>query len=197
VKIILVALSTLTILLACNLTTQQPAANIDTSPTAAPIQSTDEPISADLPETYTDNLLGFSVNYPAGWRADPNPGNHVMLFSYPEDSPITSPGSDGVPDTVTKIDFLVGHTGDPRTLEQEIADMEANSNGPGGRLMSYEAITLPSGISGYRIVVTGGRAGDTQVVTYLLQLGERKMYVTAYGNTAPFEHVVNTLRYTN
>lgn len=198
-KMIFAGFSLLLTVLACNLTTQQattPA--FATLPAAAPVQPTDNlpalEIPADLPETYTDELVGFSLNYPAGWRADPNPGNHVMLFSYPADAPIASPGSEGVPDTVTKIDFLVAPPNDHRSLEQEIADMQTQSDGPGGRIVTYDAVTLPSGIRGYRIIFTGGMAGDSQVVSYILQLGERKMYVTAYGDTSPLESVVSTLR---
>lgn len=183
-------LTCLFIVTGCNLSSL-PAAP-QTQPTA--ISPTSEPAADLLTEEYADEQAGFALNYPAGWRVEPRPGEHVMLFSYPANHPLAVGGTEGVPPNLTKLDVILAHPGDPRSIEQEIADYEANPNGPGGQLIARETVTLPSGISGYKLTFTGGMAGDAEIFSYLLRFGERKLYATAYGDTTLLDVIVATLR---
>ena len=185
----LLILPLLAFLGACNLAGQSAPA-----PTTELSTPTPEPASApaSLPQTHVDDVLGFAVDYPEGWWTDGQAGTLLQIFSAgytPSEG-----GRMGFPDDHTKIEFIPGHPGDSRSIEQRIADMRAEPDGPGGSIVSEAQITLQSGLTAHRLTMTGGMGGDTMRPVLLVVINGRILQVAGYGETSRFDEIVRTLR---
>ncbi len=184
--LILLVLATLS---ACNMgASSDGAANMN--PTAG--NSSLAPPLADLTETYTDSELGFAVDYPAGWRVEAQPGVLLQIFSPlpPDHTPQPRSQGEGFPADQTKLEFIPHHPGDARSIEQVVADMQANRETPSGAVASAQQITLPDGISGWRVAMESG------VVSLILDVNGRILYASGYGDLSRFDEVMNTVRLT-
>ncbi len=172
---------------ACNMNASSDG-TANTNPTAEN-SSLAQPL-ADLTETYTDSVLGFAVDYPAGWRVEARPGELIQIFSPvpPDYTPPPRSQGEGFPADQTKFEFIPQHPGDPRSIEQVVADMQANQDTPSGAVASAQQITLPGGISGWRVEMESG------IVSLILDVNGRILYASGYGDVSRFDEVMNTLR---
>ena len=71
---------------------------------------------------------------------------------------------------------------------------QANQQGPGGRLDSYERFTINGSIPALKAYFKGGMAGD--VMTIVADINGRLLHITAYGDTTRLMDIVSTLQRT-
>jgi hypothetical protein len=148
----------------------------------------------DLTQTHIDMVLGMAFDYPSGWFIEGRPGELIQLYS----ERVNQLGdSQGYPPDATKIEFIVGSE---RDVYQTIGDylnfhrQPEHQNGPGGRMISEELVTLPSGFPAAKVSFTGGMAGDTIIPSMVVEVRGRLVHVTCYGDTSRFDEIIATLR---
>jgi hypothetical protein len=168
----------------------QPATQAEPAPTS-------ETLLATTMLTYTDEVAGFSLDYPAGWfLEDSAAANADQAFAYSVGiatwdllSPATPPGKgqSGIPEGGTKID--VGVTKQAMTLEEAVAQQRQNESG--NPILAQKDVTLAGGLPGV-ILDMEGFAGLTR--TLITVLNGNIIYVSGYGNLENFESIALTLR---
>ncbi len=130
--------------------TATPAATASSIPTATALATEPAPTQTlDLPQTYTNAIIGYSFNYPSGWNVTDfgvEDGKTIYLFSY-DPASVPQGKNNGIPEGETKIDFSA-------PLPEKFASLDdfttyikqsiANS-GDDTTVLAEERITLPSG----------------------------------------------------
>lgn len=148
-------------------------------------------------QTYTDDLAGFSLDYPANWFIDDsvlaNAGQGfaytVGIATWDLRNPPTPSGKDSnaLPEGGTKIDVTVVR--EPKTLEEAVAQQSENESG--SPILAREDVILAGGLPGV-ILDVEGFAGLTR--TLVTVLNGNVIYVSGYGNLENFEDIALTLR---
>ena len=157
------------------------------------------PPTGPMPEmaTYTDDLAGFSLDYPAGWflndsvlvNAEESFAYAISIASWDINNPPTPGGNDlnTMPEGATKIDVAV--TKQAMTLEEAVAQQAENESG--SPILAREDVTLAGGLPAV-ILDVEGFAGLTR--TLITVLNGNVIYVSGYGNLENFESIAMTLR---
>jgi hypothetical protein len=190
----------LSILSACTFPVSPPPAEATSPANGTPEQ---DPPSAGAKSavekmvTYTDELAGFSLDYPAGWfvessalaNAEESFAYAISIASWDLRNPPTPDGKDlnTIADGLTKIDVAV--TRQAKTLEEAIAQQEENENDR--PILAREEVTLAGGLPGV-ILDAEGFTGLTR--TLITVLNGNVIYVSGYGNLESFEAIALTLR---
>lgn len=168
-------------------------------PTLPPVQTEHTPSSGNisLTQTYTDDLAGFSINYPAGWFIDFSAGANaaeafaysVPIASWDLRNPPTPSGKNPntLPEGGTKIDVNVMKQ--PMTLEEAVAQQSQNEMG--SPILARKDVTLANGLPAV-ILDVEGFVGLTR--TLIAVLNGNVIYVSGYGNLEHFEAIALTLR---
>jgi len=170
-------------------------------PTLAPVQAEPSPTKENPPAaamlTYTDDVVGFSLDYPAGWFIDASAAaNAQQSFAYSigiatwdlRNPPTPSgKGQNALPEGGTKID--VGVTKQSMTLEEAVAQQSQNESG--SPILARKDVTLANGLAGV-ILDFEGFAGPIR--TLITVLNGNVIYVSGYGNLEPFEAIALSLR---
>ena len=128
---------------ATDVSTAVPIATLAAEPTSTQAKT------LELPQTYTNSIIGYSFDYPSGWNVTDfgvEDGKTLYLFSY--DPASVPPGKDnGIPEGETKIDFTAPLPEKFASLDdftayikQSIANSEDDTT-----VLAEERITLPSG----------------------------------------------------
>ena len=168
-------------------------------PTPPVIQPELSPTIGTTPEmiTYTDDLAGFSLDYPAGWfindtalaNAEESFAYAISIASWDINNPPTPGGKDlnTMPEGATKIDVAV--TKQATTLEEAVAQQAENESG--APILAREDVTLAGGLPAV-ILDVEGFAGLTR--TLITVLNGNVIYVSAFGNLENFETIALTLR---
>ena len=168
-------------------------------PTPPVIQPELSPTIGTTPEmiTYTDDLAGFSLDYPAGWfindtalaNAEESFAYAISIASWDINNPPTPGGKDlnTMPEGSTKIDVAV--TKQATTLEEAVAQQAENESG--APILAREDVTLAGGLPAV-ILDVEGFAGLTRTV--ITVLNGNVIYVSAFGNLENFETIALTLR---
>jgi hypothetical protein len=147
--------------------------------------------------TYTDDLAGFSLDYPADWFIDASAAaNADQAFAYSVGiatwdlrNPPTPSGKNpnGIPEGGTKIDVNVVR--EQKTLEEVAAQQAENESG--SPILARKDVTLAGGLPGV-ILDVEGFAGPTR--TLITTLNGNIIFVSGYGNLENFEAIALTLR---
>jgi hypothetical protein len=147
--------------------------------------------------TYTDDLAGFSLDYPADWFIDASAAaNADQAFAYSVGiatwdlrNPPTPSGKNpnGIPEGGTKIDVNVVR--EQKTLEEVAAQQAENESG--SPILARKDVTLAGGLPGV-ILDVEGFAGPIR--TLITTLNGNVIYVSGYGNLENFEAIALTLR---
>ena len=168
-------------------------------PTPPVIRPELSPTIGTTPEmiTYTDDLAGFSLDYPAGWfindtalaNAEESFAYAISIASWDINNPPTPGGKDlnTMPEGSTKIDVAV--TKQATTLEEAVAQQAENESG--APILAREDVTLAGGLPAV-ILDVEGFAGLTR--TLITVLNGNVIYVSAFGNLENFETIALTLR---
>ena len=170
-------------------------------PTKPRAQTEPSPTTESMPSitraTYTDDLAGFSLDYPAGWFIEDTALAHakesfaysVALASWDINNPPTPGGKDqnALPEGETKIDVTV--VKQAMTLEEAVVQQSQNESG--SLILAREDVTLAGELPGV-ILDVEGFAGPTR--TLLTILNGNVIYVSGLGNLENFETIAMTLR---
>ncbi|HSL31734.1 MAG TPA: PsbP-related protein [Anaerolineales bacterium] len=189
--------------------TPQPIETIIPTEAIAPTAEPTQPVAATEPEpspttgttqemaTYTDDLAGFSLDYPAGWfvddtalaNAEESFAYAISIASWDINNPPTPGGKDlnTMPEGATKIDVAV--TKQAMTLEEAVAQQAENESG--SPILGREDVILAGGLPAV-ILDVEGFAGLTR--TLITVLNGNVIYVSAFGNLENFESIALTLR---
>jgi hypothetical protein len=132
--------------------------------------------------TYRNTLVGFELDYPAGWSLD-EAGDTDILWSQ---RPI-EPGSGGLPEGVLKID-ISSEPNTTITLEELVARQKQGITSD--QILSEEALTLPGGMSAVRMQVSA--LGDS--VTLMTVVNGHPVVLSGFGDLSGFDEVARTLR---
>ena len=171
----------------------------DIAPTAEPVLTEPVPTSGTLPrmQTYTDDVAGFSIDYPAGWFIDTSAAaNAAEAFAYSVPiatwdlrNPPTPSGKDPntLPEGGTKIDVNVMKQ--PMTLEEAVAQQSQNEMG--SPILARKDVTLANGQPAVILDVEGFVGLSRTLITVL---NGNVIYVSGYGNLENFETIALTLR---
>ncbi|MCL4858325.1 MAG: hypothetical protein KJZ93_02915 [Caldilineaceae bacterium] len=138
-------------------------------------------------KTHTDEQVGFAFDYPADWTlygAD-NPGATLTWSSESGGA-----GVGGALAGMTKFDVVV-RPAEGQTLDQIAAARKEEVTAQGGRLLAEERRVLPSGLPAVWL------QADAFGLTTLLvtEINGHEVLFAAFGDLAPFEAVMQTLRY--
>lgn len=170
-------------------------------PTRLPVRAEPSATTEGMPPmtmaTYTDDLAGFSLDYPAGWFIEDSALAHaeesfaysVALASWDINNPPTPGGKDqnALPEGETKIDVTV--VKQAMTLEEAV--VQQNQNESGSPILSREDVMLAGELPGV-ILDAEGFAGPTR--TLITILNGNVIYVSGLGNLENFETMAMTLR---
>jgi hypothetical protein len=171
--------------------TDLPPAEILTTPQVPPPQNENLPVML----TYTDDVAGFSLDYPAGWfletsvlvHAEEVTNYSISISSWditipptPSDKQLSS-----LPEGGTKFDVTVikGAT----TLEAAVEQVGQT----GTPILSRSDVTLANGVPAV-ILDIEGFGGQARMLISILN--GNAIYVTGYGNLEYFEQVALSLR---
>lgn len=170
------------------------------APTLPPAETTPTtPAEVDTLQmtTYTDDVAGFSIDYPADWFIEASAAaNAEQAFAYAISiatwdllNPPTPGGKDlnTMPEGATKIDVAV--TKQATTLEEAVAQQEQNESG--SPILARKDVTLAGGLPAV-ILDIEGFAGPTR--TLITVLNGNIIYVSGYGELENFEAIALTLR---
>ena len=147
------------------------------------------PISNSLPSTsrgityvtYTNALpgLGIAFEFPADWTVLDNPNNLVMQ---------------GLNGNV----FEIIYSGAGQTTPPDQVASECKSAGAciGNRsVLSESAITLPSGLTGYRLDLSAGTSGgSTPMSQTFMVVYNRNLAVRGVGDLSIYNNILNSIR---
>lgn len=168
-------------------------------PTLPPVNVETPTANANMPEivTYTDDVAGFSIDYPAGWflensaaaNADQAFAYSVSIATWDLLSPATPPGKgqNGIPEGGTKIDVAV--TKQATTLEEAITQQEQNESG--SPVLAREDVSLANGLPA---VILDFEGPFGPIRTLITVLNGNVIYVSGYGNLESFESIALSLR---
>jgi hypothetical protein len=147
--------------------------------------------------TYTDDLAGFSLDYPADWFLEDSVLVHaqesyaytVGIATWDLRNPPTPGGKqeDALPEGGTKIDVTV--VKDPMTLDEAVA--KQNDNELHTPILARKDVTLSGGLPAV-ILDVEGFAGLAR--TLISTLNGNVIYVSGYGNLEMFEPIALSLR---
>jgi hypothetical protein len=167
--------------------------------TLPPVQVEASPTNGNLTAmaTYTDDVAGFSLDYPVGWFIDASAAvnaEQVFAYSVPiatwdlHNPPAPSgKGQNALPEGGTKID--VGVMKQPMTLEEAVTQQTQNESG--NPILARQDVTLAGGLPAV-ILDVEGFAGLTR--TLITVLNGNVIYVSGYGNLENFEAIALSLR---
>lgn len=153
--------------------------------------------TGNLPEmaTYTDDLAGFSLDYPAGWfiedsvlvHAQESSNYSISISSWDvlNPPPPSERQTNGLPNGGAKFDVTV--IKDPMTLQAAV-DQVRQTNTP---IFDQKDVTLANGVPGILLDIEGF-AGPARMLISILN--GNVIYVTGYGNLEYFEPVALSLR---
>jgi hypothetical protein len=119
-------------------------------PTATTLATEPAPTQTlDLPQTYTNSIIGYSFNYPSGWNVTDfgvEDGKTIYLFSY-DPSSVPQGKNNGIPEGETKIDFTAPLPEKFASLDDFTAYIKQSitNSGDDTTVLAEERITLPSG----------------------------------------------------
>ena len=147
--------------------------------------------------TYTDDFVGFSLDYPANWylessalmHAEESFGYNVSIATWDILNPPTpsGKGQNGIPDGGTKIDVAV--TKQAMTLEEAIAQQEQIEGA--APILGRKDVTLANGLPA---VILDFEGPFGLIRTLITVLNGNIIYVSGYGNLENFESIALTLR---
>lgn len=177
------------------------------NPSASPEAATPESMLTSAPEagptsaaapgmvTYTDDLAGISLGYPADWYIDTSALAHaeestaytVGIASWDMSNPPTPAGKqlNTFPEGETKIEL--GVFKETMTLEEAVAQQRAG----GGEITAEERVALSDGTPAV-ILDFEGFAGLGR--TLIAILNGNVIYLTGYGDLGNFETIALSLR---
>jgi hypothetical protein len=171
--------------------TSLPPAEILTTPQIPPSQNEDPSVMT----TYTDNVAGFSLDYPTGWYVESSIMVHaeeVTNYSISISSwDITIPPTpsekqlSGLPEGGTKFDVTV--IKDATTLEAAVEQVGQT----GTPILARSDVTLTNGVPAV-ILDIEGFGGHARMLISIIN--GNFIYVTGYGNLDYFEPVALSLR---
>lgn len=170
-------------------------------PTQPPVQVEPSPTIESAPAmtmtTYTDEIAGFSLDYPADWFIDTRAtadAEHAYAYSVGiatwdlrNPSPPSGKKENAIPEGGTKID--IGVMKQSMTLEEAVAQQSENESG--SPILAQKDVTLANGLPGV-IIDVDGLAGLTR--TLITVLNGNVIYISGYGNLEPFEPIALSLR---
>ncbi len=169
------AAATILVAAACAAPSASDAPDAATTGTAPAIEVTTK--------TFNSTALGVAVDYRAGWQAEAVPGGLGLQSDVAQ-----VPSNGALPDNATKIELTQGALDPPdldawaeRVIQEHISNMQD--------VLVAERITLPSG---YQAVLLRRRGDGAVAVAGVNGLGG--LTVTCFGNCAPMEAVVRSLR---
>jgi hypothetical protein len=171
--------------------TNLPPAEILTTPQIPPPQNENPSVMT----TYTDNVAGFSLDYPTGWYVESSILVHaeevtnysISISSWditipptPSDKQLT-----GLPEGGTKFDVTV--IKDATTLEAAVEQVGQT----GTPILARSDVTLPNGVPAVILDIEGFGGRARMLISIL---NGNVIYVTGYGNLEYFEPVALSLR---
>ena len=130
-------------------------------------------------QTFTNTIVGIAIDYPAGWSASAL-NNDIVLS-----------GPNGNTFEVTYRD-----AGSTRPPQDDAATCKSVGVCIGNRTVTAEsALTLPSGIAGYRLDLSGDPAqGYGPAVYTFVILSNRNMVLRGFGDLSVYNTILNTVR---
>lgn len=167
-------------------------------PTLPAVQTEPAPTSANLPtiQTYTDELAGFSLDYPAGWFIDASGAAYaeesyaytIGIATWDLRNPPTPSNKnlDALPEGETKLDVTV--VKQAMTLE-EVSTQPSESGSP---VLGRMDVTLAGGLPAIIMDAEGFVGGPTRTLVTILN--GNVIYVIGFGNLENFEAIALTLR---
>ena len=174
------------LLSACNLNSQTDSGAPLATPSAAPLPQTQETTQNGSVTTFTGELAGFAIDYPADWFTIGAPDEAasayaITLVSY---DPNTVTGNEGQIPGENKIDIYV---------QPDITGLDtlAQQNKEEVTLVN-ETLWELDGIPAHRMQVIG-RFGD-EVDILCVILNGRGITLAGFGDSAQFDAVARTLR---
>lgn len=171
---------------------------------SSPIQRPSE-IPSDTPQplgglkTYRDENAGIALDYPAAWELESNALQDAAqsvaytsgLFSWNRASHTPTPKDPNtLPEGATSIDITVFNQG-PGTLADAVRQFKNQDSGSKVNVLKEEDWRLNDG--GKAVYVESEGALGV-VGTMIAILNGRVIYVSGYGNLAPFRTIALTLR---
>ena len=147
------------------------------TPSKAPAQGTDK-TPARL--TLRDGIMGYELDYPAGWRVEADAGWLTTLYSYPATDVV-----EAVAAPLSKIE-IVPIPG-ASTLAQLAAQLQAHDGAPPALRQ-----TNINGVPAVRADIVTFSGEPARVI--LIVLDGQAMQLVGYGDLDAFDAVVSTLR---
>ncbi|MBZ0288816.1 MAG: LysM peptidoglycan-binding domain-containing protein, partial [Anaerolineae bacterium] len=147
------------------------------------------PVSDSLPPTssaityitYTNTLpgLGIALDFPSTWAVQDNP--HDLIIQ----------GSGG-----SAFEILYGDVGQTTPPDQSAAQCKTLGACIGNRsVISESTITLPSGLTGYRLDLSAGTsAGSTPMSETFMIVNNRDLAVRGFGDLSIYNNILNSIR---
>ena len=173
-------------------------ATASTVPTATAVSATESAPTQtpDLPQTYTNAIIGYSFNYPSGWNVTDfgvEDGKTIYLFSY-DPASVPQGKNSGVPDGETKIDFTAPLPEKFASLDDFTAYIKQSitNSGDDTTVLAEERITLPSGWEAtYLKTQTSFGIGEAY---HLVIDGNGLIVGTGNAESGTLRNIVETLR---
>lgn len=145
--------------------------------------------------TYTDDIAGFSLDYPAGWFLETSVLVHaaeasnysISIASWDINHPPTPSDKQlsGMPDGATKFDVTI--IKNATTLAAAVEQVQQS----GTPILAQRDVTLANGVPAI-ILDIEGFAGRAQMLISIIN--GNFVYVTGYGNLENFESIALSLR---
>lgn len=176
--------------LACNLSQSK-----DATRKPDPVQTT---VTTELSETaiptdnlsamqnYTDEVYGYSFDYPESWTSTGGGVLALTLFSYETDT-INTRGA-GVPEGETKIDLFVIPNQADITLDNLVEQYTANST-----ILFEEDMLLTDGTVG-RMLHIQNNSFDTESNLFVTIMGDLGFVASGLGDSSSFRAIISTIR---
>ncbi len=149
--------------------------------------------------TYSDEQVGFALDYPASWTLT-GVADDIKQSSSIYSAVLTSwkpsgPGTEGIPEGETKIDITVFNQG-AKSLDEALMQLKRQyaTSDPVTTVLSTERLTLPSGLPAARWEVESlmGRA-----VEMICVIDGKTVILSGLGDYTTFDQVARTLRQIN
>lgn len=193
-KTILLAL--LFILAACSMPAAAPtatqvvaAAATTEPPTATPEAEVPLPFEASV---YRDDENGFELDYPADWNQiggeAQSRGYYRQIVSWEQESS----NFDQIPEDGSLLQISVNLWDPVNDLDARVEMRRSNFAGSGNIILEDELITLPSGVSGVRILMQT-TAGEQSLV-FLATLNDLYLELSGSGDIVTLDAAMRSLR---
>ena len=146
-----------------------------------------EPLSAITEtETYTDEVLGYAIDYPAAWTIEAVPGSIVTLRSFdPEEH-----AQGGIMPGETQIDIVPDLSeAETPTLEELVA-----ATVQAGGLVDRQDIELAGGIPAVRLHMRTSANVTGEALMLVAVIGETGIRVQGFGEAELFDPIARSLR---